>query len=261
MGFKPRDGANEPGRSHTAAPPAKERATPALRLVSFRTCPNLQRFVVLLEEKGAPYELAYVERDQKPPWLLELSPLGRLPVVATDKGTLFEPGPIIDYLDEVTPGRLQPRDPFDRARHRSFIQLTSEMLSDLDRLIAAADESEARMAVQVLRGKLAHFEQELANGPGPYFAGEISAVDASAAPLLSRLLWIDELAPRLQLFANVPRVIGWRDALLERDSVARSLPPGTHDAFRRSLAGGAERAAGAWLEAFVDPPGVEAVPV
>ncbi len=232
MGFKSRRAAD--GRAPSTVKPSARYVPESMVLVSHKLCPRVQRPVIAFEEKGLLYNLEYIDLDDKPDWFLELSPLGRVPILKTDEGVLFNTSVITDYLDEITPEPLHPEDPLERAFHRSWIEYLCNILRDEERLERAADESEARREVQVIDGKLAHVERRL--GSETYFDGEdFTLVDAAAAPLLQRLHWLDELAPELGIFENLPRVAAWRHALLERDSVQNSLVPDARARFESWL--------------------------
>jgi len=71
-----------------------------------------QRILWLLEELNAPYEINYYRRDarqQAPKELLDISPLGKSPVITDGDVTLAESGAIIEYLIlKYGAGRLLP---------------------------------------------------------------------------------------------------------------------------------------------------------
>ena len=66
----------------------------ALKLISHKLCPYVQRAVIALNEKGVPFERIDIDLANKPDWFLKISPLGKVPVllVATADGeaALFE---------------------------------------------------------------------------------------------------------------------------------------------------------------------------
>ena len=72
-----------------------------------------QRILWLLEELGAPYEIAFYQRDAvtnlAPPELKAVHPLGKSPVMTDGDLTIAESGAIVDYLIRVHgAGRLAP---------------------------------------------------------------------------------------------------------------------------------------------------------
>ncbi len=192
-----------------------------IELISFKTCPFVQRSVITLLEKKVPFDITYIELDNKPDWFLELSPTGKVPVLKTRGTVLFESAVINEYLDEVTPPPLHPVDPLEKARHRAWIEFSSALLMSQYRMIYAQDEENGKMEQQILHGLLLHFSCAL--GDGPLFAGEsFSLVDAAVAPFMmradlhSRVFGLDVLRE----FAGLKC---WQEALLARDAVKFSV--------------------------------------
>jgi glutathione S-transferase len=223
------------------------------RLVSFKLCPYAQRSVIALEEKGAPYEIEYIELADKPAWFLELSPLGKVPILRVGQAVIFESAVISEYIEETAPGpQLHPADPLARAQNRAWIEVTAELLRRVYKIMSGKDEAATRKGVATARGTLARFEEELEErGQGPWFNGEaFSLVDAAVASGLQRLTWCEAIVPSLAIFADLPRVSAWRDALLARPSVQRSLVPEINEIFAGYLKGGgtpARKAEPFWL--------------
>ena len=206
------------------------------KLVSFKLCPFVQRAVITLQEKGVPYDIEYIDLKNKPDWFLELSPLGKVPILTIGDHVLFESAVINEFIDE-TAGetRLMPEDPILRARHRAWISVVSEVLGGLFKVQHAGDREAALKFARGVRHTLSLFEDEL--GDGPFFAGEaFSLVDATMAPALQRAAWCEEIAPELDLFSAAPRVAAWRDALLKRPAVQNSTVPDIRELFRAYVA-------------------------
>ena len=59
-------------------------------LVSSKTCPFVQRAVILLLEKHVEHEVTYVDLGNKPEWFLEKSPRAKVPLLIVDGVVLFE---------------------------------------------------------------------------------------------------------------------------------------------------------------------------
>src|SRR6266436_223192 len=60
-------------------------------LVSFKTCPWVQRSAIVLREKNTEFELRHIEPDNRPDWFLAISPHKKVPVLSIDdKVTMFE---------------------------------------------------------------------------------------------------------------------------------------------------------------------------
>jgi len=204
------------------------------KLISFKLCPFVQRSLITLEEKAVPYDIEYIDLANKPDWFLELSPLGKVPILQVGGTVVFESAVINEYIEETTSGApMHPQDPLARARNRAWIEVASDLTRRGHKVFHATDEGAACSATVNVRSKLALFEEELV---GPLFNGEeMSLVDAAAAPILQRLTWCEEISPSLRIFRDVPRVSAWRAALLARPSVQRSTVPGIEQLFRDFL--------------------------
>ncbi len=50
-------------------------------IVSAKTCPYVQRVMILLEEKGIEYTHTTIDLKSKPAWFEQLSPLGKVPLL------------------------------------------------------------------------------------------------------------------------------------------------------------------------------------
>src|ERR1700719_876025 len=100
--------ASPPGVSSSSHPtPRREDIMAKYMLVSFKTCPWVQRSAIILREKNTPFEFRHIESDNRPPWFLAISPHKKVPVLTIDdKVTLFESNAINEYLDETIPPRL-----------------------------------------------------------------------------------------------------------------------------------------------------------
>ncbi len=199
----------------------------------------MQRSVVTLREKRVSYDIVYIDLSNKPDWFLELSPLGKVPVleVKGDAGSsvvLFESAVINEYLDEVTEGSMLPEEPLQRARARAWIEYSTALLEDAFSLTSAADDASLSQVLGRLNAKLARLANEIA--VGPFFLGaEISLVDAAFVPALQRIAWANALHPPLALFENHAKIAHWWAALAERESVQGSAVPDLRERFERSI--------------------------
>jgi glutathione S-transferase len=198
----------------------------ALKLISHKLCPYVQRAVIALREKGVPFERIDIDLANKPDWFLKISPLGKVPVltVATDAGevALFESNVICEYIEETQAGpKLHPADPLTRARHRAWMEFGSAILSDLWGLETTTDGAVFESKRQALVAKFARVEEAL--GEGPFFAGEsFSLVDAVFAPVFRYFEVFDTLGD-LGVFERTPKVRDWRKVLAQRPSVRAAV--------------------------------------
>lgn len=195
----------------------------ALKLISHKLCPYVQRAVIALAEKGVPFERIDIDLANKPDWFLKLSPLGKVPVlvVTRDDGSevaLFESNVICEYIEETQAGaKLHPQDPLARAGHRGWMEFGSAILGDLWGLETATDAAALESKRQAVAAKFARVEAAL--GAGPFFSGEnFSLVDAVFAPVFRYFDLFDQLTD-LRVFVDTPRLRAWRGALAQRASV------------------------------------------
>jgi hypothetical protein len=56
----------------------------SLHLISFKTCPFVQRAVITLKHKNIDFDITYIDLAEPPDWFLEMSPLGKVPVLKVD---------------------------------------------------------------------------------------------------------------------------------------------------------------------------------
>jgi glutathione S-transferase len=224
-------------------------------LVSFKTCPWVQRAAIVLREKKIDFEFRHIEPDNRPDWFLAISPHKKVPVLRVDdRVSLFESNAIAEYLDETIAPRLHPEDPVERAVHRAWTDyvptfaetVTATAYADTE---ADYDKAAARIPVPFERIDKALEKQ----GSGPYFNGaKYSLVDAAYAPFLQRYFFLDRLKP-LGHIDGFPRLKAWSTALLERRST-HSFPP---DEFEQMYRANVKRR-NKWVSQFVESPKVAA---
>ncbi|MFL5946612.1 MAG: glutathione S-transferase family protein [Gaiellaceae bacterium] len=86
-------------------------------------CPYCARIRIVLAEKGLEYETVEVDLDDRPAWIYEKNPLGRVPVLEEDTFVLPESAVIGEYLEERYPEPpLWPSDPAERAAGRLLVE-------------------------------------------------------------------------------------------------------------------------------------------
>ena len=88
-----------------------------LTLYDADRCPYCARVRIVLAEKGLEHETVVVDLDDRPAWIYEKNPLGKVPVLEEDAFVLPESVVINEYLEERYPEpALWPADPAERAR-------------------------------------------------------------------------------------------------------------------------------------------------
>jgi glutathione S-transferase len=199
----------------------------ALTLVSHHLCPYVQRVTIALVEKSVPFERVTVDLSDPPDWFRQVSPLGKVPLLRVPRSggpeaVLFESSVICEYIEETQTGpELHPEDPLKRARHRSWMEFGSAILSDIWRLEIATDETAHEAARSAIAAKFTLLEEALGNGP--YFDRDcFGLVDAVFAPVFRYFDVFDGMADT-GVFARTPKVRKWRAALAGRPSVRNAV--------------------------------------
>ena len=93
-----------------------------LKLCGFHLSNYHNKVRLALLEKGIAFEEdANCRPSQKDDWLSR-SPLGKVPIIETEAGSLAESQVICDYLEDAYPQTpLYPKDPLAKARVRELI--------------------------------------------------------------------------------------------------------------------------------------------
>ena len=205
----------------------------SLHLISFKTCPYVQRAVITLNQKNVEHEVTFIDLAEPPDWFLEISPLGKVPVLKIDNEVIFESAVINEYLDEISGGELQPKDPLQRAKNRAWIEVASDMLGNSYMMKHAKDEETYSKYRDMLVAKLYRVENRLSDGP--WFNGEqFTLADTAFAPL-----FMHDSVPNYQFSLvddmTMPKVSAWSKRLLELPSVKNSVVPEFEDLFLKAI--------------------------
>ena len=193
----------------------------SLHLISFKTCPFVQRAVITLKHKNIDFDITYIDLADPPDWFLDLSPLAKVPVLKVDDEVLFESAVINEYLDEITGGDLQPKDPLARAKNRAWIEFASNMLGHLYMMKMSTDEERYNKYRDLLVSQLHRVEKRL--GEGPWFNGEeFSLADTAFAPLFRQN---SVAGGKLSVLdpATMPKLNAWAERLLALPEVHDSV--------------------------------------
>ena len=206
-----------------------------LVLVSHALCPYVQRAAIVLAEKGVAFERRDIDLAHKPDWFLQVSPLGKTPLLLVGDEAIFESAVICEYLDDTTTPRLHPADALPRARHRAWMEFGSSLLNVIGAFYNAADEAALSARAAEIRGRLRQLENTL--GDGPYFAGDaFSMVDAVFGPVFRYFEVFDAIAD-FGFWRDLPKVQAWRLALRSRGSVRAAADANYPDLLRAFLRG------------------------
>jgi glutathione S-transferase len=224
-------------------------------LVSFKTCPWVQRAAIVLREKNIAFEFRHIEPNNRPDWFLAISPHKKVPVLRIDETvSLFESNAIAEYLDETIPPRLHPDDPMLRAINRAWTDYVSTFAESVTATGYADDEAAYKAAAGKIPVAFERLERALEKqGAGPFFNGaKYSLVDAAYAPFLQRYFFLDRIKP-LGVIDKFPRLKAWGEALVKRPST-HSFPEAEFEAMYRANV----KRRNKWVSQFIAEVGVAA---
>ncbi|WP_227421878.1 glutathione S-transferase family protein [Pacificispira spongiicola] len=192
-----------------------------LQLISHVLCPYVQRAAIMLTEKGVEFDRTNIDLADKPAWFLDISPLGKTPVLIVDGFPIFESAVILEYLEETLPNPLHPDTALARAEHRAWMEFGSAILNDIAGFYSVADATSFDEKVCALRTKFLRLEAELR--VGPYFDGDrFRLVDVVFGPVFRYFDVFDEIGD-FGIFTGLTRVQAWRKELERRPSVRTAV--------------------------------------
>jgi glutathione S-transferase len=176
-------------------------------------CPYCARVRIALAEKGVEYETVEIDLDDRPAWIYEKNPLGRVPVLEEDTFLLSESAVIDEYLDDRYPEpALWPADPGERALGRMLVFRFDELSRPYYAL--RRDEDGARERVHAALASLESVLQQ------QHF---LSGRDFGLADI-AYIPWIVRLRDRLDVdLGPFPALSAWVARLEQRPSIAAEL--------------------------------------
>ena len=144
-------------------------------------CPYCARVRIVLAEKGLEHETVVVDLDDRPAWIYEKNPLGRVPVLEEDAFVLPESVVINEYLEERYPEPpLWPADPAERANGRLLVERFGQLSRPYYALRRGDEEARGRLG-----DELAKLDSVVAGSP--FLSGrEFGIADAAYLPWILR---------------------------------------------------------------------------
>lgn len=198
-------------------------------LISFETCPFVQRSVITLLEKGVDFNITYIDLENKPDWFLKISPFGKVPVLRVGDNVVFESAVINEYLDEVNPPSMHPKDPLVKAVNRAWGEFSSGLNMSMFFWATSPSEVDTEKHFEKMMSDLKKVEDHLNHGP--FFNGnDFCIVDAAFAPFFMRLDFISTSLGEAYL-DNFPKLHAWSSVLISKNSVQKSVVPDIKEKF------------------------------
>jgi glutathione S-transferase len=173
-------------------------------------CPYCARVRIVLAEKGIELESIEIDLDDRPAWIYEKNPKGRVPVVEEDGWTLPESAVIMEYLEERYPEpSLLPPDPADRALARLWIFRADDFTTPYYALRRGRDG-----ATEAFARALGQLDAALVERPW-LGGGDYGLADIAYVP------WVLRARSRMGVDLDPYPALGeWLARLLDRPAVA-----------------------------------------
>lgn len=181
-----------------------------ITLYNAARCPYAARARIVLAEKGIEFEVVEIDLSDRPAWLYEKNPAGRVPVLEEDGWVLPESVVIMEFLEERYPEPpLLPPDPADRAAVRLLVFRDHELTDPYYAFRRGEDGAGEQLDAAL--GRL-----DAALGERPFLGGtEYGLADIAYVPWLLRAR--DMLGLELDGF---PALADWLARIEQRPAVA-----------------------------------------
>jgi glutathione S-transferase len=181
-----------------------------ITLYNAARCPYAARARIALAEKGIEFQTVEIDLSDRPAWLYEKNPTGRVPVIEEDGWVLAESAVIMEYLEERYPEpALLPPDPADRAAVRLLIFRDDELTAPYYALRRGEDGAEERFDAALAKLDVRLSERDYLGG------ADFGLADIALVP------WV--LRARDVLDVNLgghPALGAWLERVEDRSSVA-----------------------------------------
>ncbi len=193
----------------------------SLTLISYVLCPYVQRISISLQEKGILFKRQDIDLSNKPDWFLELSPLGKVPVLVVEqsgqKHAVFESSVILEYLEDVYESPMLDSDPLIRAQERSWIEFGSSLLNDIAGFYNAPTDALLEEKSEKLAKGFRRVEEDLLTAPW-FSEASFGLVDCVYAPVFRYFDVFDQIED-FKILESLDKTRQWRERLSHRDSV------------------------------------------
>lgn len=217
-----------------AAPSTAEGAPVITEKPTFLTswlCPYVQRVWIAMNYKQIERERVEIDLQNKPPWFLQVSPFGKVPVITYKEGeqtqVLYESIILCEWAEDyVKMGpSLLPEGAAQRANARIIMsRYDSKVVSNFYKLMMSKSREDAHAAAKEIHAELAFLEGQI-HPEGPYFLGpSFSLVDCVLAPWLLRAHLLKHYRG-FDLLETFPKLSAYTRALEQHPAVKESIHP------------------------------------
>ena len=181
-----------------------------LTLYDADRCPYCARVRIVLAEKAVPYDTVVVDLEDRPAWIYEKNPLGKVPVLEEADFVLPESAVIMEYLEDCYPEPpLWPADPAERAAGRVLVERFDQLSRPYYALRRGDEDARARLDAELTA------LDSLLVGRSFLTGREFGLADAAYLPWILRA----ETMLGVDLDAH-PALADWEERTRDRPSVA-----------------------------------------
>jgi len=194
-----------------------------LKLCGFHISNYFNKARISLLEKGIAHEVDASCKPSQDAAFIARTPMGKVPFLEVDGGTLIESDVICEYLEDAYPQKpLLPRDPLERARVRELVTILELHLELVVRRLYGfvffgrpVDEAAKQEVEKLLPRGLRALKSRAKFAP--YIAGaELTLADCAAALHLPLVSLSTKLAYGRDVLEDMPQVKPYLKMLNER---------------------------------------------
>ncbi len=184
--------------------------------------PFARKVRIVLREKNLPFQLVEVDLANRSPEFVQISPLGKVPVLVDEDGTtLFDSTVMLEYLDDRYPAiPMLGADWRERLQNRSIDELADTVAENAVTVFFARTRGDAHTedrALAVAHKALSELDRRARENAWPVSFSAADAAVIAALGYFDLRLGHEPLAPYIALLARA-------GAHAARPSVAESVP-------------------------------------
>ena len=181
-----------------------------LTLYDAPRCPYCARVRIVLAEKRIEVDTVVIDLSDRPAWIYEKNPTGRVPVIEDDGWALPESAVIMEFLEERYPEPpLLPPDPADRAAVRLLVFRDHDLTDPYYAFRRGEDGAAEQLDAALARLDVDLYERDFLGG------AEYGLADIAYVPWIIRAR--DMLGVNL---SGYPSLGAWLERLEERPAIA-----------------------------------------
>lgn len=191
-----------------------------IELVGYELCPFTQRINILLNEKNINHKITYINIFNKPEWFEKISPLKEIPILKFNDKIIFKSSAICEFLNDELCLDLHPKNNFERANSRSWIEFCNALTIDVYNMSLSKSIDEYSEKIKIVNDKLEKINNIATETP--YFYGnQFTMVDICFSPIFIRINALDDMY-KTNFFEKFKNLKIWHEELIKKDSVRHS---------------------------------------